>query len=128
MSDARRYTVTITTDTSGAATDYLPATGEPAISGLISQIRYVKDDYASGVDFTITAEATGETIWAQENVNASATVAPRQATHSTAGVASLYAAAGEPVEDKIALAGDRIKFVVASGGSEKGGTFHVIVI
>jgi hypothetical protein len=57
-------------------------------------MRYVKTDFADGSSFTITSEATGETIWSESSVNASATRAPRQATHSTAGVASLYAASG----------------------------------
>lgn len=122
MSFIQRFTVAVTTDGAGAATAYTPN-----LSGKVSQIRYVKTDFTDGVDFTITAEATGETIWAQLNVNASATVAPRQATHDTAGVASVYAAAGEPVEDKIALANDRIKIVIASGGASKTGTFHFLI-
>ena len=122
MSYAERHVVTLTTTSGGAATGYTPV-----ITGRISQIRYVKDDFANGVDFTITAEATGETIWTQLDVNASVTVAPRQPTHDTAGVASLYAAAGEPVEAPIVLAQDRVKIVIAAGGDTTTGTFHVIV-
>jgi len=117
-----KHTVTLATNGDGDATGY---TG--TITGYISQIRYVKDDYASGVDFTITVEGTGEGLWTELNVNASATRAPRQATHDNAGVASLYAAGGEPVEDKILLANDRVKIVVAQGGDTKSGTFHVLV-
>jgi hypothetical protein len=84
---AERYVVALTTDGAGAATGYTPV-----VSGEVIQIRYVKTDYDNGVGFTITAEATGETIWTEAAVNASATRAPRQATHSTAGVAALYAA------------------------------------
>ena len=118
----KRYTVTVTTIADGSATAY-----SPVLSGRLSQIRYVKTDFSNGVDFTITAEATGETLWAEENVNASATRAPRQATCDTAGVASLYAAGGEPVEDKIVLAADRVKIVIASGGNVTTGTFHIVV-
>jgi hypothetical protein len=53
--------------------------------------------------------------------------APRQATHSTAGAAALYAAAGTAVNDKIALANDRIKIVIASGGNTKTGVFHFVI-
>jgi hypothetical protein len=122
MSFVQKHTVTVTTDSGGDATAYTPVT-----TGRVQTVVYVKDDYAAGVDFTITVEGTAEGVWTESNVNASATVAPRQATHSTVGVASLYAAAGEPVEDHIAIADDRIKIVVANGGDTKSGTFHVIM-
>ncbi len=122
MSFANRIAVTVTTDASGDAVAYTPV-----VTGKLSQIRYVKADFDAGVDFTVTAEATGETLWAQNDVNASATVAPRQPTHSTAGAAALYAAGGAAVLDKIALANDRIKIVVAQGGNAKSGTFHFIL-
>lgn len=122
MSFIQRFTVPVTTDAGGDATAYTPN-----FTGKISQIRYVATDFTAGVDFTVTVEGTGENVWVELNVNASKTVAPRQATHDTAGVASLYAAAGEPVEDKIAVANDRVKIVVAAGGATKTGTFHVLV-
>ena len=118
----QRDVVSVTTDGSGDATEY-----SSVLNGKISQIRYVKTDFADGVDFTLTLEATGESVWAEENVNASATRAPRQATHDVTGVASLYAAAGEPVEDKIVMAQDRVKIVVASGSDTKTGTFHIVL-
>ena len=118
---AERHVVTVTTNGSGDGTAY-----SPVVTGALSQIRYVKVDFDNGVDFTITAEATGETLWTQSDVNASATKAPRQATHTTAGVASVYAAT-DGVLDKVLLAGDRVKIVVASGGAAKAGTFHIII-
>lgn len=117
-----RHAVTAITDSSGDAEVYTPN-----VTGRLITIRYVKTDFADGVDFTITAEATGETLWTDTDINASETVAPRQATHDTAGAASLFAAAGEPVEDHIYLANDRVKIVVASGGDTKTGTFHVVI-
>lgn len=122
MSYVERHAIALTTDGTGAATGY-----SPVVTGVVSQIRYVKADFENGVDFTVTAEATGETIWAETDVNASATRAPRQATHSTAGAAALYADAGEAVLAPIAVARDRIKVVVASGGAAKTGTVHVIL-
>lgn len=88
----------------------------------------MKTDFANGVDFTITSEATGETLWAESNVDASATRAPRQATHGTDGTAALYAGSGTAVLDKIALANTRVKIVVASGGDTKTGTFYVVLV
>lgn len=123
MSHAQRLVVAVTTIADGSATAY----SEGPVTGKISQIRYVKTDFDNGSTFTITSEATGETIWAESGVNASATRAPRQATHSTAGVAALYAAAGTAVNDKIALANDRIKIVIAAGGNVKSGVFHVVI-
>lgn len=125
MSFIQRFVVNVTTDGSGDATVY-----SPVLTGKLSQIRYVKDGttpFTDGVDFTITAEATGETLWSESNVNASATRAPRQATHGTDGVASLHAAGGTAVQDKIALAKDRVKIVVAQGGSAKLGAFHIVI-
>lgn len=115
-------TVTVTTVSDGTATAY---TG--AVNGVLSQIIYAKTDYANGVDFTITADATGETIWTQSDVNASAVVAPRQATHSTVGVATLYAAGGAAVLDKIAVSG-KIKIVLAQGGDTKTGAFTFLFV
>jgi hypothetical protein len=117
--------VTVTTDGSGDAVAY-----SPRVAGKIHSVAYVKPgsaSYADGVDFTITSEATGEQIWVESNVNATAYRYPRAATHSNAGVAALYAAAGTAVQDKIALAADRIKIVVAQGGAAKVGAFHFCI-
>lgn len=122
MSYIQRHKIDVTTAADGSATAY-----SPALTGNLSQIRYVKTDFAAGVDFVITAEVTGETLWSELDVNADKTIAPRQATHSTAGVAALYAAAGTAVLDKIGLAEDRVKIVIAAGGNTKTGTFHIII-
>jgi hypothetical protein len=118
----KRYKVTVTTAADGTVTAY-----SPRLSGEIHQIEYVKTDYANGVDFAITGEATGINLWTEADVNASAVRAPRQATHSQVGVASLYAAAGTAVQARVALANDRVKIVLAQGGNVKTGTFHVLV-
>lgn len=118
----RRFVVPVTVDPSGDATEY-----SPHLSGNLHSIRYVKDDFADGVDFTITAEDTGETLWTEEDVNASKSCYPRAATHSQAGAAALYASGGTAVNDRVALGTDRIKIVVASGGNATSGTFHIIV-
>ncbi len=119
---AERHVVELTTDADGAATGYTPA-----VTGRVLAIHYVKDDFADGVDFTVTSEATGQSIWAESDVNASASRAPRQPTHGQDGSASLYAGGGEPVEDYLALAQDRVKIVVANGGDTKSGAFHVVI-
>lgn len=122
MSHVERFQVAVVTIADGSATAY-----SAQVNGLLSQIRYVKTDFANGVDFTITSEETGETLWTESDVNASATRAPRVATNGTDGVASLYAAGGAAVADKIAVTG-RIKIVIGSGGDTKSGTFHFVMV
>lgn len=117
-----RHTVTIVTVASGDGTGYTPV-----VTGAILAIVYTLVDYAAGVDFTVTGESSGIPIWAELNVNATTTRAPRQATHSTAGVAALYAAGGAAVNDLIPVARERVKIVVAAGGNTKTGTFDVYV-
>jgi len=121
----KRLNIQVTTDNTGAATAYMPRT-----TGKVHSITYLKDAtnaYADGVDFTITAELTGESIWAESNVNATAARYPRAPTHSQAGAAALYAAGGTGVLDKVAIANDRIKIVVAQGGSAKVGRFIALL-
>lgn len=121
MAYARRHTLILTTAAGGAVIGFTPV-----INGPIFAVIYVKDDFADTVDFAITGEETGQNIWTEANVTAAKTVAPRQPTHSQAGVASLYAAVGEPVEGLIHIANERVKVSVTAGGDTKSGTFHVI--
>lgn len=118
----RRFVIPITVDASGDAEVYTPA-----LYGHLESFRYVKDDFTDGVDFVCTLETTGETLWAEDSVNASATRYPRAATHSTAGAAALYASGGVAVLDRIAIGGDRIKIVVDGAGNATSGTLHVTI-
>jgi hypothetical protein len=121
----RKVKVTVTTDGSGDATAYTPR-----VAGKVHQVSYVKagsGGYSDGVDFVITSEATGQIIWDEDNVNATAHRATRQPTHDQTGVALLYAAGGTAQTAPVALASDRIKIVVASGGATKVGTFHFLI-
>lgn len=118
----RRFEVTVTTASDGSATAY-----SPYLSGYIHSIQYVKTDFADGVDFTITAEANGQAIWSESDVNAAVTKAPRLATHTVAGAAALYASGGVAVLDRIALSRDRVKIVLAQGGNVKTGKFVIMV-
>ncbi len=102
----------------------------PYFSGYIESIEYVKDGsaaYSDGVDFTITADVTGEAILSLTDQNSSVVKRPRAATHSTAGVAAAYASGGTAVNDRIALSRDRVKVAIAQGGNGKTGTFVVTV-
>jgi hypothetical protein len=116
----RKFTIPLVTDSSGNATAY-----SPYFSGRIEQVQYLKTDFADGVDFTITLDGTGQTVWTQSDVNSATIVSPRLPTHSTAGVASLYASGGTAVQDKIAVSRDRVKVVIGSGGNTKSGSIVV---
>lgn len=118
----RRFTVPMTVDASGDGTYYTP----PLYGNLVS-FRYVKNNFTDGIDFVCTLETTGETLWAEDSVNASATRHPRAATHSTAGAAALYAGSGTAVNGKIAIAGDRIKIIVDGAGNATTGTLYVTI-
>jgi hypothetical protein len=109
---------------SGAGTGYTPN-----LTGRVLAIRYVKDGsagYSDGQTITTTNEKTGATIWTQTAVNASATVCPRQATHSTAGVAATFDGT-HAVNDFCYVANERISIVLSNAGNSKTGTFYVTV-
>ena len=122
MASTRRFVVNVTTAADGSFTGYTPY-----LSGKLCEIHYIKTNFTDGVDFTITAEATGETLWTEANVNAAKVCRPRGGTHTNAGVASLYAAAGTAVNELIRLSRDRVKIVLAAGGNATTGAFHVVV-
>ena len=101
----------------------------PRIAGELHSIHYVKHGstpYDAGVDFTITAEATGEGLWTQSDVDASAVKYPRVAAHDAVGVAATLDGT-RAMRARPALANDRVKIVIAAGGAAKVGTFHVLV-
>jgi len=113
----QRHEVTITTDSDGDGTDYTPV-----IHGRILAISYVKTDFANGVDFTITTETTLQNVWVDTNVDASEIVYPMAIGSDQVG-----AAITDPKYVPIPAAQERVKIVIASGGDEKSGTFHVLV-
>lgn len=115
---AQRHRIDVTTAADGSATAYSP----PGLMGRIHAIVYSKIDFADGVDFTITLEATGESLWTDTNINASETVYPVQkANLGGTGAASTI------LEVPVVAANDRVKIVVAQGGNVKTGTFYVVV-
>jgi hypothetical protein len=115
----RRFRVPAVVASDGSGTFYTPY-----FSGAIESIQYVKTDYADTVDFTITSDATGQTLWTEANVTVAKTCMPRGATHSNAGVAATYDGT-RAIFDRIVLASDRVKIVIASGGTSTTGLFYV---
>ena len=112
----------MTTSSGGAFTGYTTDN----VNGVIHQIKYTKTDFADGSTMTLTGENSGLAIWAQTGMNASTTFAPRQATHTTAGVATTYDGT-RAVLAPIAVGGERLKIVVTSGGANKTGALDIWV-
>lgn len=121
-----QHTIQVLTDASGNFTGYTPP-----VTGRILQVRYIPDGTAplDGLaDLDITGADTGVVIVDKNDIGSVAfTAAPRQPTHDAALAASLYAASGEPVEDAVVVAQERLKLVIAQGGAAKSGTFHIWV-
>jgi hypothetical protein len=120
----RKLVISVLTNASGDFTGY-----SPVVSGEVRQVRYTPDGTVpldTGADLDITGEDSGIVIVNKDNIGTAAfDVAPRIATHDTALAASLFAATGEPVEDRIAVAGERLKLVIAQGGNAKAGRFDI---
>lgn len=114
---AERHTIAVEVSAGGAATAY-----SPNITGRVHSISYVKDDYADTVDWAITLEATGESLWTDTNITASERVYPvAPANVGSSGAASSL------TEVPIVAANDRVKFVISNGGVSTSGVFHVVV-
>lgn len=118
---AERHAVALTTNGSGDATGYTPV-----VSGRVLGVRYAKTDFANGVNFTITAEATGEAILTLTDQNASGTFYPRSQVHGPTGT-GLTLDGTRTASEPVVVANDRVKVVVAAGGDTKTGTVHVLI-
>lgn len=120
----RRISLSVTTDASGDADERTSVA-----VGLLHAVHLSVGtlDDSTTTDITITDAATGHTLLAVSNVTADAMYMPRAATHNAAdGSASLYAAAGEAVLDRLPVSGE-IRVVVAQGGNAKTGTLTFYV-
>ena len=122
-----RYDFTLDVNAGGASTSYSSGT----VNGEIRQITYTPDGSSpldTGADLTITGETTGMAIATLTNIGTAAVSwAPRLATHTILGAAALYAAAGVAVLDRIAMSNERIKVVVAQGGTSLKGQLSIWV-
>jgi hypothetical protein len=122
-----RFRIAVTTDAAGAFTGYT----QGAVNGIVQHVQYTPDatnPLATGADLDITGEVTAIVVANHDNIGVTAfTKAYRQATHGVDGAAALYAAAGSAVLDKIAIAGERLKLVIAQGGNTLSGVFDIVV-
>jgi hypothetical protein len=124
MSDIKVFTVSVVTDASGDFTATTPTT-----SGKFVQLRYVPDGsnpLDTGADLDIVGTKSGVVLANHDNIGTSAfTRVYRQPTHGVDGSASLYAAAGEPVEAPIYVAQEGISLTISNGGNALAGKFYL---
>jgi predicted polyphosphate/ATP-dependent NAD kinase len=113
--DVQRAKKTIVVSAAGAANEDIGP-----FRGFLEEVIYTKVDYANGVDFVITSKRTGESLWAENNVNSSVTKRPAALTHDGDGVATTQ-------YDRIFVEGD-VNVVIAAGGVSKSGTFEIVCI
>ncbi len=119
MSQIKTVTVPVVADAGGNFTIITPR-----VSGRFLQMRYVAGTLATGTDVTLTGVKTGQLIVNITNIGvANIQRAIRQPTHDNAGVASLYAGAGEPVEDYY-FVDEEFTLSIVQGGNGGTGTFH----
>lgn len=116
MGNMTRQAVNLVTDAAGDATAYTPQ-----LSGRIVSIRYIKDNFADGVDFTATNETSGEAIWTGTNVNASDVIYPTRTADDNTGVEISNAYV------HMVVAQERVKVVVAGGGDSKVGRLEFVI-
>lgn len=97
-------------------------------AGHLRQYRYVPDGTSpldTGADLDVVGAQSAFVYVNQDNIGTSAfQKLPRYATADETGTASLYAAAGEPVEGVMSVA-EPITATIASGGSAKKGVLYV---
>ena len=117
-------TIPVTTDGAGNFSIKIWAPNAPRLR----QYRYVPDGGTpldTTADITLVCARSGFSYINQLNIGTTAfQKLPRAATHDETGAASLYAAAGEPVEDAMATGPGELTFTVAQGGATKAGTFY----
>lgn len=114
----------ITTDSSGAATVFLTHGINSRPSGLLLLLKYDPGTIDTGADITITGETSGVPIMTLTNAGTSTRfIYPRaMMSEVETGEDGIVGTEIIPIRD------ERIKVVVASGGSEKTGTIEAILL
>lgn len=117
MAYIRKFTATVTTDGSGDGIGYTDEIDQ----GYVVRVQYVKHGstpFSDGVNVTITGKDSGVGILTEANLNASGIRFPLGASHKAAD----GAVTGNN-DMLLAIFGEKIKVVVASGGDTKTGQF-----
>lgn len=124
MSYVQVHSVVVNTNAANTGVGYTPV-----VTGWVSSVIYNRDatnPFDNAANVMIRSETTNELIWNASLLNTSKTVAPRQATHNSAGNAALYAT-GFPMLDRIYLAHDRVVITATGAGNATTGQFYVVI-
>lgn len=117
------YQVNILTSAAGAFSQTI----HPR-AGNFRQYRYVPDGTSpldTGADLDMVGAQSAFVYINQDNIGTTAfQKLPRYATHDETGTASLYAAAGEPVEGIMAVA-EPLTVTIANGGNALKGVLYI---
>lgn len=125
MGNVVKKSVSLTSSSTGGVTGYIDA-----CIGSLAHFVYTRTDMATTADITVTTETTAIPIWTGTDLDATTIISPRVAAHTNTGTAFLTLASslgGQNVPVPISIPNERIKIVVAQGGSVKTGTFTAIV-
>lgn len=116
------------TTAGGALTLY-----SPVVTGLVERIEYVPDATSpldTNGDIVVTGEVSAAPVLTKANIGLSAVAwHPRIGVNlNTDGAAAVFIAAGQPILDKVAIANERIKLVIAQGGNAlASGAFYAVL-
>ena len=120
MTFVQRETISVTTNTSSAATVF----STTVFTGRIATITYEAGGTLAGTcDYTITTETTKQDVWVELNQGGTGqlTQYPLAKANLPSGVASTLS------EVPIYMANERLKIVLAQGGATKTGSFILVV-
>ena len=121
MSAIARDTISVTSSTTQGITVY-----SSPFRGELVDFSITTVGGSTTADWTVTHEATTDSIWAQSNVTVPLTRVPRRAIQtSTGGSLGLSTTGGPLAPERFAFDNERIKFVVAQAGAAKAYTIKV---
>ena len=118
----RTHSVTITTSTAGAGTDYAPVD-----HGRVLSIQYGSTTLASTGSIACSNEITSEAILTVAPAGSTPTYYPRPAICDSTSGSIAYSTAGGSVTDYYFVSDQRVKVVLTGCGSEKTATFRVTI-
>lgn len=121
----QRVIIAATTAADGSFTGY----SQHPVNGHVEHMRYTPgaSPIDTNGDIDVTGESSGVVVADHDNIGLTAfTKAYRSATHDINGVAATYDGT-RPVLNKVAIAGERLKLVIANGGNATSGTFEFVV-
>ena len=117
MSFVHQESATLTTNSSGESTGFVGP-----LNGLVHAIEYHWTDFSTGGSVVVKGEESSRPIL---TVNLTSTTQaiwfPRSVTHKIADGSTFG------TEAQVPISGERVKFVVSSGGNAKTGSFRVLM-